>query len=94
MLENLGSTLAIIMIVALGVSNYLLFKCSQYLSGCTITTFSTSKMPKIRKVIQQYKNSELHDVTAKKYIKWYLVTFRTFYLSLLLLVLLIVIMNV
>ncbi len=92
-MENVGSFISIIMIVSLVISNVLLFKCSLYLSGHTIREFSTSKMPRIRKIIRQYKKSELNEPIAEKYIKWYLITFRTFYLSLAVLLTLIVVSN-
>jgi len=79
--ENLPAILLIVGFVFAGLTNYFALKSSLHISGCTLRTFSTSKMPNIRKLIKQYKMGEVEEPHLANYLKWLLVSFRFFYIS-------------
>jgi hypothetical protein len=96
MLDYIAPISVTIMIISLGISNLLRFQCSRYLSGKTLRELSPSKisdLPSSREMVRQYKSQELKDPKARLYIKWHIITFRIFYLSLFFVLVVIVVSN-
>ncbi len=67
--------------ISLFFTNLLAYKCCLYVSHRRIRDFSTSKMPNFRQLVKQYKKGEVADEKTKNYLKWYLITYRIFYIT-------------
>lgn len=80
--------------ISLFFTNILVFKCCLYVAGCSIRDFSTSKMPNFRHLVKQYKRNELTDPKIINYLRWYLITFRVFYITWFIALLLLTLSNI
>ena len=91
--EVLPGVLLILGFICAAITNYFVLRSCMFASGTTIRSLSTNtnKMPNIRKLLKEYKDGQVKEPKLANYLKWLLISFRLFYMSWTLAVLLLII---